>query len=107
MLEIPAVELRQRVEEEIQENPLLEEVPEWEKGKELNDSTGSSQDEYEDDYLYGEGEDYHADVHTPQSQSDSCLRSSMRAIGSQSQPQVDSPKATGGCFTPTLGEQFF
>ena len=27
----------------------------------------------------------------------------MRAIGSQSQPQVDSPKATGGCFTPCLG----
>ena len=50
MLEIPAVELRQRVEEEIQQNPLLEEVPEYEKKN--DDLTNSSQDEYEDDYLY-------------------------------------------------------
>lgn len=51
MLEIPAVELRQRVEEEIQQNPLLEEVPEWEKpDREDRDE----QDAYEDDYLYAD-----------------------------------------------------
>ena len=55
MLEIPAVELRQRVEEEIQQNPLLEEVPEWERKN--DDSASSSQDEYEDDYLYGDTTD--------------------------------------------------
>ncbi len=50
MLEIPAVELRQRVEEEIQQNPLLEEVPESEhRDKE-------ERDEYEDDYLYEESD---------------------------------------------------
>ena len=49
MLEIPAVELRQRVEEEIQENPLLEEVPEWEKP---DRDERDNRDEYEDDYLY-------------------------------------------------------
>ena len=49
MLEIPAVELRQRVEEEIQQNPLLEEVPEYER---KDQETRDERDEYEDDYLY-------------------------------------------------------
>lgn len=58
MLEIPAVELQQRITEEIQENPLLEIVPESEKKKE--------QSEYDDDYLYKDdepedGEDYNRD----------------------------------------------
>ena len=61
MLEIPAVELRQRVEEEIQENPLLEEVPEWEKPER---DEQHEQDAYEDDYLYAdepqETDDYDA-----------------------------------------------
>ena len=50
MLEIPAVELRQRVEEEIQTNPLLEEVPEGE--REQKDKLDEpDHDEYEDDYV--------------------------------------------------------
>ena len=58
MLEIPAVELRQRVEEEIQQNPLLEEIPEYEqKDKESRDEP----DEYEDDYLYNEPDDREPD----------------------------------------------
>ena len=53
MLEIPAVELRQRVEEEIQTNPLLEEVPEGE--REQKDQLDEPEhDEYEDDYLYAD-----------------------------------------------------
>lgn len=57
MLEIPAVELRQRIEEEIQQNPLLEEVPEYErKDKEREEH----EDEYADDYLYA---DEHGDEH--------------------------------------------
>lgn len=51
MLEIPAVELRQRVEEEIQQNPLLEEVPEYEK---KDKEAVNERDEYEDDYLYND-----------------------------------------------------
>lgn len=51
MLEIPAVELQQRITEEIQENPLLEVVPESEKRKEEERS------EYDDDYLYNDGEE--------------------------------------------------
>ena len=56
MLEIPAVELRQRVEEEIQENPLLEEIPEYER-KERDEY--EEHDDYEDDYLYSD--EPHAD----------------------------------------------
>lgn len=50
MLEIPAVELQQRITEEIQENPLLEIVPESEKKKE------EEQSEYDEDYLYKDDE---------------------------------------------------
>ena len=56
MLEIPAVELRQRVEEEIQANPLLEEIPEYER-KERDEY--EEHDDYEDDYLYSD--EPHAD----------------------------------------------
>lgn len=55
MLEIPAVELRQRVEEEIQQNPLLEEVPEYER-KEKDEH--EEPDAYEDDYLYHDGDEH-------------------------------------------------
>ena len=62
MLEIPAVELRQRVEEEIQQNPLLEEVPEYEQKQQEDRDEPDNYDNYEDDYLYSDEHDEPAET---------------------------------------------
>ena len=100
LLEVPGCELSQRVNEELQENPALEEIPETETVREDDYATSDSEEDYRnplqnDDFNY---DDYVQDDETPD------YRSSNRT---EDEALSEIPISAGTSFGEYLKSQIY